>query len=120
MPEDVFTERLAQVRRRFASTLERKIEDTYGALPNLTGDGPKAVDALGETYRRIHSIAGIGKAVGFAATGRAARDVENVLLQAHFAKRGLQSDEMAALEQQLHQLRDAAQRELDLASTSGM
>jgi len=120
MPADVFTERLAKVRRRFASTLESKIKDTYGALPNLMGDDAKVVDALGETYRRIHSIAGIGKAVGFAATGRAARDVENVLLQAHFAGRGLQSDEMATLKLQLHHLRDAAQRELDLAATSEM
>src|ERR1700694_2696559 len=85
MPVDQFTERLAKVRHRFASTLESKIRDTYGALPNLSGDGGEVVETVEETYRRIHSTAGIGKAVGFAATGRAARNVENVLLPAHYA-----------------------------------
>ena len=120
MPADVFTERLAKVRHRFASTLESKIKDTFGALPRLTGDDAAVLDVVGETYRRIHSIAGIGKAVGFAATGNAARDVENVLLPAHFAGRGLKSDEIAALKRQLQRLHDAALRELDLAATSGM
>jgi chemotaxis protein histidine kinase CheA len=120
MPADVFTERLAKVRHRFASTLESKIKDTYGALPGLTGDSTKVVDAIGEAYRRIHSIAGIGKAVGFGATGNAARDVENVLLPAHFAGRGLKSDEVTVLKRQLQRLHDAALRELDLAATSGM
>jgi chemotaxis protein histidine kinase CheA len=120
MSVDQFTERLAKVRHRFASTLESKIKDTYVALPRLSGDGDDLVDVLGETYRRIHSIAGIGKAVGFSATGRAARNVENVLMAAHFAGRGLKADEVAALKKELQSLRDAAQRELDLAATSGM
>lgn len=120
MPADVFTERLAKVRHRFAATLESKIKDTYGGLPSLMGDSAKVVDALGEVYRRIHSIAGIGKAVGFGATGNAARDVENVLMPAHFAGRGLKSDEMTTLKRQLQRLHDAAQRELDLAATTGM
>jgi chemotaxis protein histidine kinase CheA len=120
MSADVFSERLAKVRHRFASTLESKITDTYGDLPNLTGNDAEVVDAIGEAYRRIHSIAGIGKAVGFAATGRAARDVENLLMPAHSAGRGLKSDEVVALKRQLHHLRDAAQRELGLVATSGM
>jgi|HubBroStandDraft_6_1064221.scaffolds.fasta_scaffold130379_2 chemotaxis protein histidine kinase CheA len=120
MPLDEFTERLARVRHRFASTLEGKITDTYGALPDMMGDDAKVLDVLGETYRRIHSIAGIGKAVGFSATGRAARTVENTLLPAHSAGRGLKADEVAALRKQLQLLRDAAQHELDIAAASGM
>jgi chemotaxis protein histidine kinase CheA len=120
MPVDQFTERLAKVRHRFAATLECKIKDTYVALPKLSGDGHDTLEVLGETYRRIHSIAGIGKAVGFAATGRAARNVENVLMPAHSAGRGLKADEVAALQKELQTLRDAAQRELDLAAASGM
>jgi chemotaxis protein histidine kinase CheA len=120
MRADQFNERLAKVRHRFASTLEGKIKDTYVALPHLTGDDDKVVDALGETFRRIHSIAGIGKAVGFSSTGRAARDVENVLLPAHHAGRGLKANEVTALKRQLQLLREAAQRELDLAAASGM
>ncbi len=120
MAVDQFTERLAKVRHRFASTLEGKIKDTYGALPRLAGESAEVVGTLEETYRRIHSIAGIGKAVGFAATGRAARNVENVLLPAHFAGRGLKAEEVAAFKRQLQLLREAAQRELDLAASSGM
>jgi chemotaxis protein histidine kinase CheA len=117
---DQYTERLAKVRHRFASTLTRKIQDTYTALPSLSGDGSAAGHAVEETYRRIHSIAGIGKAVGFAATGTAARSVENVLLPAHAAGRGLKAEEVAALEKELHALSQAAQRELDVAAASGM
>jgi hypothetical protein len=120
MAVDQFTERLAKVRHRFASTLEGKIRDTYVALPHLAGDSADVTSTVEETYRRIHSIAGIGKAVGFAATGRAARDVESVLLPAHFAGRGLKAEELTALKRQLQLLREAAQRELDLAAASGM
>ena len=120
MSVDQFTERLAKVRHRFASTLESKIKDTYIALPKLSGDGDDLVEVLEETYRRIHSIAGIGKAVGFSATGRAAHNVESVLMPAHSAKRGLKVDEVVALRKELQHLRDAVQRELDLAAASGM
>jgi chemotaxis protein histidine kinase CheA len=117
---DPFTERLAKVRHRFASTLESKIKDTVVALPTLQGDGEDIIEVLGETYRRIHSIAGIGTAVGFAATGRAAKKVENLLMPAHHAGRGLEAEEVAALKKELHLLREAAQHELDLAAASGM
>jgi hypothetical protein len=120
MPVDAYTERLAKVRHRFASTLESKIRDSFIAVPSMTGEGNEVVDAVAETYRRIHSIAGIGNAVGFAATGRAARNVENVLLPAHYAGRGLRSEEITALTRELQTLRDAAQRELDMAAASGM
>jgi chemotaxis protein histidine kinase CheA len=120
MSVDQFAERLAKVRQRFASTLNGKIKDTYVALPQLSGTGDDLVEVLGETYRRIHSIAGIGKAVGFSATGSAARNVENVLMPAHFAGRALEADEVVALKKELQTLRDVAQRELDLAAASGM
>jgi hypothetical protein len=120
MALDPYTERLAKVRHRFASTLEGKITDTYGALSSLTGNGAGVADAVGETYRRMHSIAGIGNAVGFGATGRAARKVENVLIPAHTAGRGLRYEEIIALKKELETLRAAALRELDLAASSGM
>src|ERR1700686_5174826 len=97
MPVDQFAERLAKVRHRFTSTLASKIRDTCVELPHLSAESPAVVGVLGEIYRRIHSIAGIGAAVAFAATGRAARKVENVLVIAHSIGRGLKSDEMAAL-----------------------
>jgi chemotaxis protein histidine kinase CheA len=120
MAVDHYTERLAKVRHRFASTLAGKIKDTYVALPGLSGDGGEVLQTIGETYRRIHSIVGIGNAVGFPTTGRAARSVENVLLPAYSASRGLRAEEVTALKKELQVLRDAAQRELDLAAGSGM
>ena len=120
MPVDPYNERLAKVRHRFAATLESKITDTYIALPNMSGDGAAVTGVIDETYRRIHSIAGIGKAVGFAATGRAARKAETVLIQAHSTGRGLKTEEVNAFKKELESLREAAQRELDLVATHGM
>ena len=38
MAVDPFTERLARVRERFVSALESKIEDTFAAIPDLSGE----------------------------------------------------------------------------------
>jgi chemotaxis protein histidine kinase CheA len=119
MPADLFAERLARVRQRFVSSLESKIEDTYAALPKLSGDGSDVTNTLGEAYRRIHGIVGIGPAVGFAATGTAAKTVENVLIGPYRATRGLAADEADALKKALHVLREAAQQELQATHTNG-
>jgi chemotaxis protein histidine kinase CheA len=112
MAVDPFTERLGRVRERFVSALESKIEDTYAAIPDLSGDKPDAVETVEETYRRIHSIVGIGPTVGFVSTGRAARSVENILMPPHRAERGMTGDEIETLRKALHALREAATREL--------
>jgi chemotaxis protein histidine kinase CheA len=112
MPADLFAERLARVRQRFASSLENKIEDTYADLPKLSGDGRDVTDTLRETYRRIHGIVGVAPTVGFVATGNAARTVENVLFGPYRATRGLVSNEAEALRKALHVLREAARQEL--------
>jgi chemotaxis protein histidine kinase CheA len=119
MPTDPFTERLDRVRHRYVSTIQSKIEDTYADLPKLVGEGPGVTMTLEETYRRIHGIIGIGLTVGFAATGKAAKAVENVLLEPHRAARGLASNEVNALKQALDALRDAVQRDLRSIITSG-
>jgi hypothetical protein len=118
MPVDSFTQRLARVRQRFVSTLESKIEDTYGDLPTLSREGPGVRGTLEETYRRIHGIVAVGPTVGFAATGKAARTVENVLLGPHQAARALGANEVDALKKALHALRQAAQQELQSTFTS--
>jgi chemotaxis protein histidine kinase CheA len=118
MSSDLFAERLARVRQRFISSLESKIEDTYAALPKLSGDGRDVTRALEETYRRIHGIVGVGPTVGFAATGKAARTVENVLLGPYRATRGLASTEADALTKALHVLREAARQELQTTYTN--
>ena len=105
MQPDPFHDRLEAVRRRFASSLECKIKDTLAELPNLSGDGEAVVDAVAASYRRIHGICGVGAAVGFAVTGRAAKDVEDVLIGAFRARRGLAADEVARLKATLDAFR---------------
>jgi chemotaxis protein histidine kinase CheA len=112
MAVDPFAERLARVRQRFVSALESKIEDTYAAIPDLSGATPAVVETIGETYRRMHGIVGIGPTVGFAGTGRAARGVENILLLAHQAERGLTIEEIDSFKKALQALRETAAREL--------
>lgn len=112
MTVDPFAERLARVRQRFVTTLESKIESTYSELPKLAATTPAVATVVGEAYRRIHGIVGIGPTVGFAATGKAAREVEDVLVDPHRMGRGLQPREIEALRSALDALRETAQREL--------
>jgi hypothetical protein len=115
---DHFSDRLEVVRKRFASSLEGKINDTYADLPHLSDGGTNAIDALANAYRRIHGICGVGRAVGFAATGLAAKDVEDVLIAAYRGQRGLSTGEIARLEKALGALAAAAQAELRRAPSS--
>jgi hypothetical protein len=112
MTVDPFTDRLAKVRHRFVSTLEGKIEDAYAAAPKLSGAASAASITVAEAYRCMHSIVGIGPTVGFPSTGRAAREVEDVLRSPHRDRRGLTSDEVSLFMKRLHGLREAASREL--------
>ena len=116
MQPDHFNDRLEVVRKRFASSLEGKINDTYADLPQLSDGGASAFDALANAYRRIHGICGVGRAVGFAATGLAAKDVEDVLVEAYRGQRGLSAGEIARLEKTLGALAAAAQAELRRAA----
>ena len=116
MQPDHFNDRLEVVRKRFASSLEGKINDTYADLPQLSDGGANAFDALANAYRRIHGICGVGRAVGFAATGLAAKDVEDVLVAAYRGQRGLSAGEIARLEKTLGALAAAAQAELRSAA----
>jgi chemotaxis protein histidine kinase CheA len=112
MTVDPFTERLARVRERFISALDSKITDTYAAIPNLAGDSSDTVETIAETYRRIHGIVGIGPTVGFAGTGRAARHLEDILMQPHQSERGLTAQEILSFKKALHTLRETAAQEL--------
>jgi hypothetical protein len=112
MSVDPFAARLARVRQRFVSALESKITDTYAAVPNLAGDSSDTVEAVAETYRRIHGIVGIGPTVGFAGTGRAARHLEDILMEPHQAERGLTAPELLSFKKALHTLRETAAQEL--------
>ena len=112
MEADDFDQRLTAIRRRFASSLDGRIEDTFAALPAISGEGPQAIEAVSASYFRIHEISGVGPVIGFAETGRMARDVEAVLIGAFRAGRGLTAEESEHLETRLDALRAAAQIEL--------
>lgn len=114
MSVDIFADRLARVRRRFISALQGRIDDTDAAIPKLGGGTATAAAAVGEAYRCMHGIVGVGPTVGFPATGRAAHDVEDVLRPAQNERRGLSDGEISRLRQRLLDLRAAAEREMQL------
>jgi chemotaxis protein histidine kinase CheA len=112
MTADPFTDRLARVRDRFATTLAGRIDQTYAAIPQLLYVAPFASAAVAEAYRCVHGMVGVGPTVGFLATGQAARDVEDVLRTAQQQRRGLTADEVVLLKKTLQVLRAVAAREL--------
>ena len=112
MLQDQFNDRLDVVRRRFASSLESNIKDIDSELSNLSDGCANAVDVVANAYRRIHGISGVGGAIGFAATSRAAKDVEDVLIGAYRDQRGLAAAEISRLEKMLGALAVVAQAEL--------
>ena len=119
MPADVFAERLAKIRSRFVAALPAKIDANDAALPALAGDGVASVEAVAETYRRLHGIAGTGPTIGFAATGQAARQAEAVLIEAYRGQRALRPDETTSLKDALIALRQAARAELQTNGIRG-
>ncbi|MGA8078558.1 MAG: hypothetical protein WB868_14375 [Xanthobacteraceae bacterium] len=72
MSLDIFADRLARVQRRFVSMLQGRIDDRAASLDKLAAKAPAAAMAVGEAYRCVHGIVGVGPTVGFPATGRAA------------------------------------------------
>jgi hypothetical protein len=89
-----FTERFARVRCRLVSSLESKIDHVYTTLPKLTGEGAA-----------VTAIVGVSPSVGFIATSRVARIVENILVPAKSSRRELKSDEIVKLMNALQVLR---------------
>jgi hypothetical protein len=109
MSTDQFADRMAAIRARFAAKLTAKIEETNAALPSLAGADGDVIEAVAATYRRIHDLCGVGPTVGFLETGRAARNLDAVLIGPFRAARGLTPDEVAKLKEGLDALRAAAQ-----------
>ena len=112
MADDVFAERLAKIRTRFAGNLPTRIDSIDRALPDLSGDGEAVFPTLSAVHRNAHEICGIAPTVGFAATGKAARCVERILLQPLRDRRGLNEAEIANVRQELAALRAAAQADV--------
>jgi chemotaxis protein histidine kinase CheA len=112
MTADPFTDRIARVRARFAATLTGKIDDTCAAIPQLSDVAAAPAVAVGEAYRCMHGIVGVGPTVGFPASGSAAHDVEDVLRLPNQERRGLTVEEIVVLTERLQVLREVAAREL--------
>lgn len=113
---DEFNERFAQVRTRFAAKLGGKIEEINDALPNLAREGKEGSEAIASAHRRAHDLCGIGPTIGFAETGRAARNVEKILRTALQTEHGLTAEETAKLQEAIDQLRSIAREEIRLVA----
>jgi hypothetical protein len=111
-PLDEFEARLAKVRHRFAGSLESKINDAIAAFADMAGEAQGAHVVVEENYRRMHDICGVAPTVGFAATGKSAREAEVVLLAPMRAERGLTTAESALFRKALDGLLKAAQMDL--------
>lgn len=105
----MFAERFAAVRDRFAAKLTARIDEIEAGMPQL--GGAEARETLARIHRRAHDLCGIGPTMGFVATGRAARAVEQTLLPPLKAERALTTDELARLREEMSALRSAAQAE---------
>lgn len=118
MAADLFVERLAKIRARFAGNLPGKIDILDQTLPQISGEGEAVVAALAVAHRSVHEMCGTGPTVGFVATGHAARSVEQILIQSLRAKRGLTESEAAAVRERLNALRTTALQELQAAQAA--
>jgi hypothetical protein len=117
MEGDDFAERLASVRKRFASKLEGRIADIGTGLPELAGTGAEVAKAVYTVHRKVHDLCGIGPTLGFNETGKAARVCERILLQPSRGERGLTEQEMAHLKEGLVTLRAVALAEMETVRT---
>ncbi len=111
MAADQFDERLAHIRLRFASRLEGKIAAVERAASQFSSGGESMIESAATAHRTVHDLCGVAPTLGFDATGRAARIIEQVLLQALRARRELTTKEAADLRSGLDQLRAAARVE---------
>ncbi|HEY4987749.1 MAG TPA: Hpt domain-containing protein [Bradyrhizobium sp.] len=112
MYADRFEMCVAKVRHRFATALESKIKSTIVSTDHMTRNEDRAINSITESYRRLHSIYGVGATVGFVATGEAAHDAEATLVDAYLEKRSLTEHEFTNLRNALARLQDAATSEL--------
>ena len=108
----LFNDRLDAVRNKFASSLESRINGFCADLPQLSGVGTSAVEAVVSVYRGVHAICGIAGSVGFPETGREAKKVEDALIEAYRGQRALAAVELTHVDEALGVLTAVAQKEL--------
>jgi hypothetical protein len=110
---DPFAESIAAVRRRFVTKLDARIDEIACAMPHPGREG--GFDVLVLAHRQAHSLCGIGPTLGFVVTGGVARSIEQLLLGAVKARRGLTDDETLRLGDGIALLRSNASIEMSPA-----
>jgi chemotaxis protein histidine kinase CheA len=111
---DLFADRFAAVRARFAAKLDARIDEIESTVPLLADSS--ASDALALAHRRAHDLCGVGPTMGFVATGKTARTLEQMLLAALKAQRALTKDELTRVRSGIAELRAAAASDIQSAS----
>jgi chemotaxis protein histidine kinase CheA len=112
---EIFFQRIAAVRERFVAKLETRIGEIESTVPRLQHED--SMEALARVHRHAHDLCGVGPTMGFVATGKAARQVEQILLAALKANRSLTADEVARVTESVARLRAAAQSESQSAAS---
>ena len=107
---DLFLERIAEVRERFASRLDSRIEEIGCAARCDCGEA--GLDAIALAHRHAHGLCGVGATLGFVGTGKVARSIEQLLLPVVKAGRELTDDEIPRLREGLTLLRATASAEI--------
>jgi HPt (histidine-containing phosphotransfer) domain-containing protein len=103
---DLFAERIAAVRQRFADRLDGRIEVIASAMQQSGSEDGLA--ALVLAHREAHGLCGVGATLGYVETGKVARSIEQMLLAAVKAGRMLADDEMLRLSDGIVLLRSTA------------
>ena len=106
MTGDLFAERIAAVRQRFANKLDGRIDVIASALQHSGGGDGLA--ALVLAHREAHGLCGVGATLGYVETGKVARSIERMLLAAVKAERALAGDEILHLRDGIALLRSTA------------
>jgi HPt (histidine-containing phosphotransfer) domain-containing protein len=107
---DIFAERVAAVRQRFAAKLDARIDVIASAMPRP--DGEVGLPALALAHREAHGLCGVGQTLGFVETGKVARSIEQVLVAAVRTDRTLTDDEISRLREGIALLRSTATAEM--------
>ena len=105
MAADVFSERLAAVRERFIAKLSTRMKSVEEALRLCSHGSPGTGMAIAVAHREMHELCGLAPIVGFVGTGRAARELEQMLLAPVKSIRDPTPDEIVRMRAALDVLR---------------
>lgn len=109
MTNDLFADRMASLRQRFAAQLDSRIGGIETAMLQLEDDD---LDILAQAHRDAHHLCGVGATLGFVGTGKVARSIEQILLAAVKSGRSLHDDEVPVLRVGIALLRSTATAEM--------